>query len=168
MSSSKDIQLRTKVQDKISKDLEFSKLYDVHVDVHQGEVRLAGVVDTLSEKERLENMIRDIPEVSQFMNDIVISTDGPITDRGVEFEVAEELYADEQVNPKHIGAKGIQGRTFLVGHSADQDEIQGAKNDAARARGVKEIISQVKPKKKDPIEHTFHNQVRNDDETYEC
>lgn len=38
--------------------------------------------------------------------------DGPITDRGVQFEVAEILQADPKVDPKHIGAKSVLGKVF--------------------------------------------------------
>ncbi|NLI91515.1 MAG: BON domain-containing protein [Peptococcaceae bacterium] len=165
MSNAKDIELLNKVQDAIEKDFELSELYDINVDVVDGEVQLVGIVDTLSEKERLDRIVRNIPDVKTLSNDLTISTDGPITDRGVEFEVAEELQADPRVNMKHIGAKSSHGKVFLVGRSNDHEEILAAMEDASSARGVKQVISQIKPEKKNtPSEQIFHSQVRNDKE----
>jgi hyperosmotically inducible protein len=147
MSNPKDRQLKSKVESAIERDFELSELYDVNVDVIEGEVQLFGIVDTLTDKNRLTEIIKSVPDVKYFNNDLTLSTDGPITDRGVEFEVAEELQADPRVDMSHIGAKSIKGKVFLVGHSNDRDEIQAAKEDAAKARGVTEIISQVKPDK---------------------
>jgi len=156
--------LKNKVEKALAQDKELSKSYDINVDVIDGDVHLSGIVDTLADKNRAERLVRSVPEVQYLDNDLTISTDGAITDKGVEFEVSEELQADPRVNTKHIGAKSSRGKVFLVGHSDDPEEIKAAQEAASRARGVKEVISQVKPVKQDPETYLFHSQVRNDQE----
>jgi hyperosmotically inducible protein len=165
MSNPKDIQLLNAVQEALEQDSELSERYDINVDVIEGDVQLVGVVDTLADKERLERIVKNIPQIRSLNNNLTISTDGPITDRGVEFEVAEEIQADPRVDGKHIGAKSVHGKVFLVGHSDDKEEIFTAATDAAKARGAKQVISQVQAEKKlTPSAQIFHNQVRNDRE----
>lgn len=165
MSNLKDLELKSKVERAIKKDFELSELYDINVDVTQGEVQLIGVVDTLADKERLETILKGVPDVSFFNNDITVSTDGPITDRGVEFEVAEEFHADPRIDMKNIGAKSVHGKVFLVGRSNDKEEIQAAAGTASKARGVKQVITQVKSGRKELTnDNIFHSQVRNDEE----
>lgn len=164
MSNPKDIELKNKVETEIEKDFELNKMYDVNVDVIEGEVQLIGVVDTLSEKERLERFVKNISGVTHFNNNITISTDGKITDRGVEFEVAEELQANSRVNMQHIGAKSSHGKVILVGCSDDKEEIGAAADASSGARGVKQVISQIHHTKQDPLEKIFHSQVRHEDE----
>lgn len=164
MPNLNDTDIKNRVKNALEKDFELTNRYDVHVDVIEKEVLLLGVVDTLSEKERLERFVKDIPGVLHMRNNVTIATDGPINDRGVEFEVAEELQADPRVNTKHIGATSKHGKVHLVGRSDDQHEIKAAADAAARARGVKQVISEVRPPKRDPEEEIFHSQVRNDGE----
>jgi len=164
MAKTKNEELKNKVEKALAQDKELSKNYDINVDVIDEEVHLSGIVDTLADKKRAERLARSVPEVQYLDNDLTVSTDGPITDKGVEFEVAEELQADTRVNTTHIGAKSSRGKVFLIGHSDDPEEIKAAQEAASRARGVKEVISQVKPVKQDPETYLFHSQVRNDDE----
>lgn len=167
MSYLEDKDLKSKVESTIEKDFELSELYDINVDVTHGEVQLVGVVDTLADKQRLESIVKSIPDVAHLSNAITVCTDGPITDRGVEFEVAEELNADHRVDMKNIGAKSVHGKVFLVGRSEDKEELQAAMETASKARGVKQVISQVKQTDKEITnEDIFHSQVRNDREKH--
>ena len=164
MPIEKDKELKNKIEDTLRADPE-STMYDINIDVEEGDVHLTGIVDTLADKERFHRNAAAVPGIKHIENEISISTDGDITDRGVEFEVAEELHADPRIDLKHIGAKSVKGKVFLVGHSDDQEEIKAAKEAASRARGVTEVISQVKVKKKVPdLKEIFHSQVNNDEE----
>lgn len=154
MSTNKDNELQRKVQDALDNNPE-SDLYDIKVDVADGDVLLTGIVDTMADRERLYKNVTNVPGVNHIEQGLSLSTDGDITDRGVEFEVAEELNADPRVNSKHIGVKSSKGKVFLVGNSDNPEEIEAAKEAASKARGVTDVISQVK---------THHNQVRNDRE----
>ena len=61
--------------------------YGLRVDVVEGNARLHGIVDTLSEKDRAERIARSIEGIKRVDSAISISTDGKITDSEVEFEV---------------------------------------------------------------------------------
>lgn len=164
MSIERDTDLQRKVEDALRGDPE-STMYDINIDVEDGNVHLTGIVDTLADKERFHREAAAVPGIKHIEDEISISTDGDITDRGVEFEVAEEMHADPRIDMKNIGVKSVKGKVFLVGHSNDPEEIEAAKEAASRARGVKDIIPQVKSKKDDPsLEEIFHSQVNNDDE----
>jgi hyperosmotically inducible protein len=55
-----------------------------------------------------------------------------------------------------------------LGNTEDPAEIEAAKQAAAKARGVREVVSQVKLKGPDDmsLEEIFHSQVRNDEEDW--
>lgn len=122
--------------------------YDIQVDVNGRHVVLQGVVDVLAEKERAAHIAKQVPGVSSLENAITISTDGSITDSDVQFEVAEELNADPRVPLKNIGVEVDGGNARLVG-SADAEERAAAEEAAARARGVRKVLNQVKSTDKD-------------------
>ncbi|MTI81948.1 MAG: BON domain-containing protein [Firmicutes bacterium] len=158
-----------KLKEKVEAAVEFSPemdRYGVEADVVDGEVMLTGIVDTIAEKNRLTKVVSKVSGVKRIENGITVATDGQITDRGVAMEVTEELKDDPRVNMKHIGAKSVDGKVFLVGHSDNPAEIEAAKHDAAKARGVTEVISQVKHEQAKELtpEQIFHSQVRNDKE----
>ncbi|OPX85121.1 MAG: outer membrane lipoprotein [Pelotomaculum sp. PtaB.Bin104] len=127
---------------------------------------ISGIVDTLSDSEMAAELAAGLPGVQEVVNNITISTDGSITDTGVNMEVKEELEADPQVDLSHIGAESFGGTVILTGNAEDPAEIEAARQAAARARGVSKVVSQVKLA--DPgemsLEEIFHSQVRNDKE----
>ncbi|MCG0278253.1 MAG: BON domain-containing protein [Thermanaeromonas sp.] len=147
---------------KTNKDL---RSYGLRTELSGGEARLQGVVDTLIEKERATALAQSIPGVEKVENAISISTDGPITDGEVEFEVFEELAKAPEVNPQHIWAESHGGTVILKGETSRREEIEAARRAAAKARGVKEILNEVKLKEPPAtLEDIFHSQVRNDKE----
>lgn len=160
-----DKQLKIQLQEALSEDKHL-RSYVLKVDVVKGEAQLHGIVDTLSEKERAEKVARSIPGIQKVANAISISTDGPVTDSEVEFEVAEELNADPDVNTKHIGARSSHGVVTLVGKANHPEEIKAARKAATKARGVAKVVSRVRVDDQyEPSgEEIFHSQVRNDEE----
>lgn len=147
----------------VDKDL---RGYGLNADVVQGEVQLQGIVDTLKEKERAEKLASSIPGVKGVANAISISTDGAIRDRDVATEVTEELATNHRVDLRRIGVAAVdRGTVVLKGHTDDPQEIEAARTAAASARGVTDVVTDVKPEKKEPtLKDIFHNQVRNDKE----
>jgi len=126
------------------------KGYDIQVSVQEDQVVLQGVVDTLYEKQLAEEIAADVSGI-KVDNAISISTDGTVIDKNVEFEVNEELNADPNVRLRDIGVKVDQGTAYLVGRGTP-DEVKAAEAAAAKRRGVKEVVSQVKLKKDERIE----------------
>jgi hyperosmotically inducible protein len=117
--------------------------YSLSVDVNNGEVILQGIVDVLLEKERAEKLALSIPGVKGIDNAITISTDGKVNDAGVISEVIEELKEDPRIDLKKVGAIVRDGTVYLKGHVADSHEEQIAIEAAAKARGVKAVVSNL-------------------------
>jgi hyperosmotically inducible protein len=142
--------------------------YELRADVVEREAQLQGIVDTLAEKQRAEELARSIPGIEKVDSAVAVSTDGPITDKEVEFEVSEELEAHPGIRTANIGAKSDKGTVTLAGTTDDPAEVDAAKEAASRARGVTKVISQVKIRSGTDKEMTsgevFHSQVRNDRE----
>ncbi|MEW6447798.1 MAG: BON domain-containing protein [Bacillota bacterium] len=139
--------------------------YGIKARTQERTVYVTGVVDTLREKEYLNELLRSIPGVKEVVNDVSISTDGAIDDGAVFTEVSEELAAEPGVDPQHIGARVKNGIVTLVGTTQNPEEIESARLAAEKARGVKAVKSKVNLRAgKRSLEGIFHSQVRNDRE----
>lgn len=144
--------------------------YALNADVIEGEVQLQGIVDTLSEKEWAEKLVRQVPGVKGVSNAISISTDGGLRNEEVTREVQEELDIDPDVDLRHIGAESVggNGTVVLKGRTDDPAEIEAARAAASKARGVTKVISQVEltdlTDEEPGLEDIFHSQVNNDEE----
>lgn len=158
---SADDDLREHLQSLLDLDVNL-RSYGLKADVVDGEAQISGVVDSLAEKEYARELARSVPGIRKVADRISISTDGPITDRDVEFEVTEELQATPGIDIREIGAKSAGGHVFLVGRTSDETVVESAKKAASKARGVTRVTSRVKPGKKSPAPGTFHAQVRTD------
>lgn len=164
MSRSKDEELRKQVGKTLDRDKNI-KRYGLNTDVVEGEAQIQGIVDTLAEKQHAARATKSVSGIKKVDNAVSVSTDGDIDDHKVEFEVAEELYANPNVDLKHIGAESNRGVVTLVGSVTDPSEIESARQSAAQARGVTKVVSQVKIKKrKMGMTEIFHSQVNNDKE----
>lgn len=165
--ASEDKELRKMVQAVLDNNDEI-KVYGVRAEVNKGHVELSGIVDTLAERRRLYELINAVPGVKGVDLGISISTDGAIDDEDVKFEVAEELGADPDVNLRHVGAKVVDGVVYLKGTVEDPADEQAALKAAAKARGVKDVVSEIKIRRRDladaSLEEIFHSQVNNDGE----
>lgn len=138
--------------------------YGLRADVVEGEAQLHGIVDTLSEKHHAERVARSIEGIRKVDSAISISTDGKISDSDVEFEVSEELEADPDIDTRNIGARSSKGVVALVGHTDGPQEVEKARQAAAKARGVTRVVSHVKIGEEEfSPEEIFHSQVRTDD-----
>lgn len=131
------------VQQVLNEDINL-RSYDLAADVTlDGTARITGVVDSLSEKLRAAELVSSIPGINRVENSISISTDGRITDAGVEMEVAEEIALDERA--KIIpGIQVERGRVILTGVVESDDERQAIIQAAARARGVTDITDNLR------------------------
>jgi hyperosmotically inducible protein len=161
-----DNELRQRVRALLEEDKDL-RGYALNADVVEGEIQLQGIVDTLKEKERAEELVRQIPGNIGVANAVSISTDGAITDKDVTMEVYEELENTPDVNLRHIGARvvGGSGTVVLKGTTDDPAEIEAAREAASKARGVTRVLSQVKLGEEElSLEDIFHSQVNNDKE----
>lgn len=165
MEDSSDKVIRQRVQQILDTNVE-SREYGLKADVINGETIITGIVDSLSEKDSIGKIVSGINGVRSVENGLTISTDGSINDEDVTFEVMEELNADPGVNLKHVGAHSVRGTVFLQGRVESKDEIETAKRAAAKARGVRNVVSQLdmETAKELTLEEIFHSQVNNDKE----
>ena len=164
MPNYSDENLKKALRKKLKDDINL-RGYALEGDVVKGEARLQGIVDALAEKDHAANIAKSVAGIKKVDNGISVSTDGDITDSAVDFEVAEELNANPNVNLKHVGAKSSHGRVTLVGNAADPNEVEEALRSASKARGVTKVESQVKVRKPEmTLQEIFHSQVNNDDE----
>ncbi|MDK2887900.1 MAG: hyperosmotically inducible periplasmic protein [Thermoanaerobacter sp.] len=167
MSAERDEILTRKVQEVLDSDVR-TREYGLKADVVDGKARITGIVDTLAEREQVSRIVSAIEGIRAVENGVAISTDGAITDDDVAFEVGEELDA-AGINRRHVGVKSVKGVVFLQGRVDSPEEIEAARAAAARARGVKEVVSQLKLRSPggyddESLEAIFHHQVNNDRE----
>lgn len=165
--SNRKTDLQVRVQRLLDEDRNL-RSYDLNADVTMdGIARITGVVDTLSEKRYAAELVSAVQGISQVENSISISTDGRITDTGVEMEVAEEIALDDRV--RTIPAIQVErGRVTLTGTVSSEEERLAMIEAASRARGVTDISDNLRidygSVDWDDPESILHSQVRNDGE----
>ncbi|NLW07252.1 MAG: BON domain-containing protein [Clostridia bacterium] len=163
-----DKELRQRVRSLLEQDKDL-RGYGINADVVEGEVQLEGIVDTLQERTRAEQLVRQLPGVHGVANALSISTDGAIRAQDVTMEVNEELAIDPWVNLRNIGAESVDGHGTVVlrGRTNNPAELEAAQQAAAKARGVTRVVSQVKKAGQGEmsLEDIFHSQVNNDGES---
>src|SRR5690554_1380079 len=132
------------LQERIESVLAGSTLapYAIKVRENKGAIYLQGVVDVFGDKKEAERLVRAQPGVDRVENGITVCTDGAIDDEDIQFEVSEELLSDAQV-PKTVGSEVVKGRARLVGEVKTLREKEAAVRAAGRARGVREVISEL-------------------------
>lgn len=163
MSSVSDESLFKKVQGLLDSNSE-TRTYGLKADVINGRVLLTGIVDTLSEKNSVQQLISGIEGIRSIENNVTISTDGAIDDEDVTFEVMEELNADPRIILKNVGAKTVKGTVFLKGRVDSKEEEDIAVSVASKARGVRDVVSQLGMEAAEELtlEDIFHSQVNNE------
>jgi hyperosmotically inducible protein len=134
--------------------------YALTVKENDGRVYLQGVVDVFAEKEEAERLVGSIPGVRRVENGITVCTDGAVDDEDIQFKVSEELLSDPQV-PKTVGSEVVKGRVRLVGEVRNLAEQEAAVKAAGRARGVREVSSELQVREGDGIDDIdLFNQVK--------
>mgnify|MGYP000853429797 FL=1 len=119
------------------------RAYGIKVSSNKGVVRLQGIVDVLAEKMRAEEIASGVSGVTRIENNLTVSTDGRITDDDVNFEVAEELRLAPNVDITKVYGESKKGVVHLYGNVDEPSEAKAAVRAAAKARGVKDIVSHI-------------------------
>jgi hyperosmotically inducible protein len=117
--------------------------YGIKVSSSKGVVRLQGIVDVFAEKMRAEDIAASVSGVTRIENNLTVSTDGRITDDDINFEVAEELRLTPNVDISKVYGDSKKGVVHLYGDVDSPDEAKAAIWAAAKARGVKDIVSHI-------------------------
>lgn len=142
MGTREDEELAGRVLESIKQDKGLSA-YEISVRALDGAVHLSGVVDVLVEKMRAGDIASRVTGVDSVENGLTVCTDGQITDDDVAFEVAEELRLDNNVDTSRVHGESSKGVVHLHGHVDSLAHERAAITAAARARGVKEIVSHL-------------------------
>ncbi|MDI7248343.1 MAG: BON domain-containing protein [Bacillota bacterium] len=140
--SDKEQHLAERVLESIKRDAGL-RAYEINVTARGGAVHLGGIVDVLVEKMRAEEIVAGVDGVAAVQNDLAVCTDGEITDDDVDFEVAEEFQLDPGVDTSRVYAESKQGVVHLHGRVDTADDSEAAIKAAARARGVKDVVSHL-------------------------
>jgi hyperosmotically inducible protein len=117
--------------------------YGIKVSSSKGVVRLQGIVDVFAEKMRAEEIAASVSGVTRIENNLTVSTDGRITDDDINFEVAEELRLAPNIDISRVYGDSKKGVVHLYGDVNDPGEAKAAIWAAAKARGVKDIVSHI-------------------------
>lgn len=141
-SSDDDRRLAESVLESIRQD-DGLRAYEINVTARDGVVHLGGVVDVLAEKMRAEEVAAKVDGVVAVENDLAVCTDGQITDDDVDFEVSEELRLDPRVDAVRVYAESKHGVVHLYGKVDSPGDRHAAITAAARARGVKDVVSHI-------------------------
>lgn len=132
--------------------------YDIKVRCVDGHVTISGIVDTLSEKAKIEELVRRIDGIKKLENSLTISTDGTFTDKEAEFEVINKLKNNPDLNS--VGVK-VEGGTAILMGTVDTAKVKRqAMETAKEAFGVKDVVSNMKVKDEGKIDDiTLTNKI---------
>lgn len=134
-----------RLQEKITRHLQEKmnlSAEDINVRVVKGKIQLSGCVDVLAEKERAEELVREVAGAEPLDNSLTVVTENVPADKDVEAAVRERLQR-HGIDLGHIGVKVSNGVVVLVGKTASWAEEEAARQAASQVYGVKEVISQV-------------------------
>lgn len=123
----------------------------IRVHTERGWARLEGVVDTLQETAAAERVAREVPGVVSVENDLIISSDGSISDLKIERGVGDHLVAAGLAN---VGARVEAGTAFLMGVVPSLAIEQRAIEKAGAVRGVRDVVSELEIAAGEPIDDT--------------
>ncbi|HUV05317.1 MAG TPA: BON domain-containing protein [Armatimonadota bacterium] len=130
---------------------------EVRVHTDRGWVRLEGVVGTLAERNAAEEIAARIPGVLSVENDLVVSSDGTISDLEIEEEAANRLAKENLVN---VGVRAEAGTAFLMGVVTSLAAKEQAVAAASTVRGVRDVISELEIAAGEPVDDvTLANDV---------
>lgn len=130
---------------------------NIRVQTDRGWVRLTGVVDTLEEKTIVEEIARNVDGVAGIENDLVVSSDGAISDLELERMVGDHLIREGLTA---IGTRVEAGTAFLMGVVESLAARRRAVEAASAVQGVRDVISKLQIAAGEPVDDaTLANDV---------
>lgn len=152
MNHNKDELIVDYVKDQLEEKMQASAM-DINVACQNGVVQLTGMVDLLAEKIFAEGIARNIDGVVEIKNNLTIAMDSNITDKHIQKEVDMKLRNNSHQDVLlDVGSKVDDGIVHLLGHVDTLDEKKLAMKYASEARGVKEVISDIKLRTEDALD----------------
>ncbi len=135
--------LKDKAQELLFKSMENAD-QSINIQVENGYMTLTGIVDVLSEKKAVEELVRSIPGVKSVENALTIGMDRNIADKDITEEIINRFKSDRRLEDDNIGATTKQGIAQLQGSVKQLAEANIAFELASSVMGVKDVINQLK------------------------
>ncbi|SEF63142.1 Osmotically-inducible protein OsmY, contains BON domain [Caloramator fervidus] len=132
--------IENKIKELLEREVKELSL-DVNVRYSNGHVTLYGIVDTLSEKLAIENLVSKIDEVKSIENCLTISTDGTLEDKEAEQNVINKLKNHPKLSS--LGVEVQRGVAILKGKVDTLKEKRMAMKLASEAFGIKDVVSHI-------------------------
>lgn len=130
-----------KIKDQLEEKMQASSM-DVNVYCKDGYVHLSGIVDVLAEKNKSEDIARSISGVRKVENKITLAMDSNITDTHMQKEIISKLRRNEELNG--VSPKVHDGVANMVGSTYTLNESKKACTLAAKTRGIKDVVNNIK------------------------
>lgn len=139
-----DDRITKEIKEALDKEMSESAM-DINVDARDNFVTLSGFVDTLAEKRAAEEIVSCIKGIKDIENCMTLSTDGTITDKEIEMEVINKLRSSRfKDNIVGVSAHVSHGAAVLKGSVGTLRDKKRAVNEAEKALGVKDVVSNIK------------------------
>lgn len=134
----------SQVKDAIMTALMQDGMSDINVNVRKGIASVSGVVDVLNDRTKVEYVISKIPGVKKVENNLIIATDGDISDEKI-LEMINKKLSDKP-DVQEIGIEVHKGIALLMGKIKNVAQEKKAMNIVSKVIGVKEVISKLQLK----------------------
>ncbi|MDD2497014.1 MAG: BON domain-containing protein [Desulfitobacteriaceae bacterium] len=129
------------LKEKIEKELPSALEIDVEID--EGNAVLTGVVDSLAEKEQVDEIVKRFPDVNSIQNFLIIAIDKNINDKELKEKIEEELLAFG-ANLLHLSVNVDSGTVFLGGVVREAKIKENALDLIARIPGVAGVYNHLR------------------------
>lgn len=140
MNKSMDEKIELEIRNLLDREMLNSGI-DKRIQSKDGYVTLTGFADTLAEKNAAEELAGSVKGVKSVENCLTISTDGTISDKEIEAEVMNKLKGHSNLTP--VSSKVQRGQVVLEGSVETLRDKKESMQLAAKALGVKEVISHI-------------------------
>ena len=115
----------------------------IGVDTRKGRVFLDGVVDTLGDKEKAEELALEVPGVKEVANRLSIGMERQVKDDELMVAVENKLMSRDKGYRK-IGVAAKKGKVHLYGDVENLAEEKDILSTAIDVQGVREVVSHLK------------------------
>lgn len=141
MNKAFDENVEREIKKLINKKMGQSVL-DIKVQCKDGYVTLTGVVDSLYEKSRVEELAKRINGIKGIENCITVSTNGIFNDNDIEHKIMDKFDAGDRSVP--AAANVAKGVAVLEGKVNTLKDKNYAIKEASKVMGVKDVVSHLK------------------------
>lgn len=138
-----DAFIQSQVEDAL-KNARLLRTTDIRMETRDGEVTLFGLVDVLAEKWKAGEIVQQIPGVVSVDNSLTVAIDNQPEDNEIARLIQEKIEADPRADLHQISITVKEGVAYLQGQVGTIAVEKTAKELAARAQGVKEVVSYLK------------------------